>query len=298
MGPSVHYRFHTVEEGVTAALSRPDGGALSNSGIVDTGKGVLVFDTSLNLRAAADLVAAAVSETGRAPSMAANSHWHLDHTLGNQVFSSLPIFGTRETRRILIDREGELMAEAKPAALRKDIRKFGRLARQARTASDRRYLQSVVRLNRFLLSVAPEIRLTPPNRTFESRVVLPGSRKAELLCFGSGHTASDAILHLPREKIVFAGDLVVVGTHPNLTSGNPEHWLSVLAKIERLRPERIVPGHGPVSPPGVIRDVGDYLSSVLELAQGPEKPEIPARFRKWTEHGMFEENLKFLKERH
>ncbi|MGI0130301.1 MAG: MBL fold metallo-hydrolase [Thermoplasmata archaeon] len=141
------------------------------------------------------------------------------------------------------------------------------------------------------------MRWTPPNRTFERRHRLPGRRRAELLSFGSGHTASDAILHLPTERTVFAGDLVVVGSHPNLTSGDPEHWRTVLARIERLGVERIVHGHGPVGSAESAQEIDDYLGSILALAERSGMPEIPRRFRRWAEHGQFEENVRFVRNR-
>ncbi len=294
---SDHFAFETIDQGVHVALSRPDGGALANAGIVDLKNDVLVFDTSLNPRAAADLVSAASSRVGRPPSLAANSHWHLDHTLGNQLFSASSIFGTRETRRILLAKREQLMAELRPDVLRKEVRNLEMLVKNARSVATRSYLNSVVRVNRFLLAVAPEIRLTPPNRTFVRRLKLPGSRSAELLSFGSGHTASDAILHLPDERIIFSGDLVVVGHHPNLTSGDPEHWLKVLAALEKLHAEKIVPGHGPVASTDAVQAVSDYLSTILRLAERKGEPAIPFRFREWVDPSQFEVNLKFLRSR-
>ena len=144
----------------------------------------------------------------------------------------------------------------------------------------------------------PPGRHDPPCPKGEGRLALPGMRKAELLSFGSGPTESDALLHLPEERLVCAGDLVVVGTHPNVTSGDPEHRLADLDRFDRLRPERIIPGHGPVGNRESIGAMRDYLEILLSLPLGPrEVPEVPARFRTWTEPGQFEENLKFLRKR-
>ncbi|MGI0071966.1 MAG: MBL fold metallo-hydrolase [Thermoplasmata archaeon] len=294
---SAHYAFQTVSPGVTAAVSRPGGAGLSNSGIVDLGGGCLVFDTSLNPMAAADLLAAAKHRTGREPSVAANSHWHLDHILGNQVFAPSPIYATRVTREVLVRQRRKLLAELRPRTLAKDVRKLERMLEGARSPAARRYLRTIVNVNRALLEVAPRIRWTPPTRTFERRVRLPGTRAAELLSFGSGHTASDAVLFLPHERILFGGDLIVTGHHPNLTSGDPEHWRIVLARLAALRPEAIVPGHGPVGSAEAIDAMEEYLRTVIELAREKGPDEIPRPFRVWAWPDQFEENMKFLRAR-
>ena len=294
---SSHYTFEPLAEGVLFARSRPGGGSLCNSGLVDLGEEMLVFDTSLTPTAARDLRAASEEVLGRPPSVAANSHRHLDHVLGNQVFARLPTYGTRRTRDLLVERHDALMAEVSVEAMEKAVHDLEGMVQSAPSAALRGYFQSVLDTHRWVLADAASIQLTPPNRTFEEKLPFPGQREACLRTFGSGHTESDAVLHLPHEGLLFAGDLIVVGTHPNLTSGDPEHWLTVLEEIERLRPERIVPGHGPVASPEAIESVRDYLRTLLALADSPGTPAIPARFSDWTEGDQFGENLKFLRSR-
>jgi cyclase len=294
---SQHYTFEKLSETVTFARSRPNGGALSNSGLIDLGQETVVFDTSLTPQAAADLRNAAVDATGRAPSIAVNSHWHLDHVLGNQLFSTIPTWGTRRTREILVEQHDVLSAELGIDAMSKTVRELEEIVAAAGTSEVRGYLQTVLDTHRWVLAASPTLRLTAPNQTFEDRVRLQAGNEAELLTFGSGHTESDALLHLPREGLLFAGDLIVVGTHPNLTSGDPEHWLKVLEQIDGLRPERIVPGHGPVSGADAIESVRDYVSTLLTIAREPGPAVIPHRFDGWSGEDQFEENVKFLRSR-
>ena len=47
------------------------------------------------------------------------------------------------------------------------------------------------------------------------------ARGGRLLSFGAGHTEADAVLFLPHERVLFAGDLAVVGVQPTLGSGDP-----------------------------------------------------------------------------
>jgi len=286
-----------VSPGITLARARPDGTALSNAGLVDLGGSTLVFDTGLTLRAARDLRAAARALTGRSPSLSANSHWHLDHILGNQVFDDRPIHATRRTAEILLEKRAELEAEVRPDRLRADIEQFESELRAATSPRGRAPYEAVLRIHRALLAEAAELRITLPTTLFEGELRLPGERDARLLTFGSGHTESDAMLFLARDRVLFAGDLVVTGTHPNLVSGDPVHWLEVLDEIDRLRPERVATGHGPLGTLESVAEVRDYLTTLLELAGEPGDPPIPSRFRHWTEPDQFRTNLASVRAR-
>ena len=164
-----------------------------------------------------------------------------------------------------------------------------------RTDGARDDLEFILQINRALLSSAGRVRFAPPDHTFETRLALPGSRGAELVSFGSGHTEADAILHLPRDRVVFAGDLVVLGVQPSLGSGDPERWLGVLDQIERLGAERIVPGHGPVTTPAGMQEIRDYVGGVLEAAGASPQATLPAALRRWESSLSLEENLKFTR---
>jgi cyclase len=290
---SEHFALQKLGEGVGATIATPRGAAVSNSGIVDLGDATLVFDTTLTPRAARDLSAAAVELTGRPPALAANSHWHLDHLLGNSEFAALPIFATRRTLEILVEKQAALEGELTPDALARDLSELERGA-PASSDPDRAALTS---MSRWLLRDVASLRITAPSRTFEQRLRLPSERPAELISWGSGHTDSDAVLHLPDEGIVFAGDLVLANNHPSLSSGNPEHLREVLRQIERLNPEQVVPGHGPVSSVEAVEEFRQYLDAIQRVADERDDFEIPARYRSWGFEDGFEGNVRFLRAR-
>jgi cyclase len=294
---SDHYTFESLDDGITFGRARADGTALSNTAVIDLGATTLAFDTSLTLRSARDIQTAAISLTGRPVSVVVNSHWHLDHMLGNQLFAERPIYATRRTIEIVLEKRRENERELSREKLEEDIRALEETRDSATSDASRTYLEGIVRINRAVLAEALELRYTPPTTAFESELKLPGRLDATLLSFGSGHTDSDAVLFLRKSRILCAGDLLVADNHPNLRSGDPEHWLVVLDRIEALRPERIVTGHGPLGRPETIGEIRDYLQTVLRLARESGEPEIPSRFRSWGESGQFEENLAFVRSR-
>jgi len=80
-------------------------------------------------------------------------------------------------------------------------------------------------------------------------------------------------------------------------SADPEHWLTVLDEIERLRPERIVPGHGPVTEPDGIEGTRSYISAVLEAAHSsPRKKLLPAAVRRFEGSVTLDGNLRATRE--
>lgn len=289
------YTFTEVADGIHAAIARREGVGICNSGMVDLGGAALVFDTGLTPTAASDLRAATERALGLNPSLVANSHWHLDHSLGNQEFAQVPIWGTRRTREILLGMQDQLKAELTREALEKEIRELEGQRGTMRSKNARDDLEFSIQIDRALLSEVGRLKPTPPDHTFETRLSLPGGRGAQLISFGSGHTEADAILFLPHERVVFAGDLVVVGLQASMGSGDPGHWLVVLDEMERLGAEQIVPGHGPVVTASGIQEIRDYLSGTLEAAEAGEGALLPAALRRWEGSLSLTENLKFVR---
>ncbi|HYA69958.1 MAG TPA: MBL fold metallo-hydrolase [Thermoplasmata archaeon] len=297
MTDSRHYRLEEIGEGIHAAIARPEGFAICNSGILDLhDQAGLVFDTGMNPDSAQDLRGNATRVLGRPPSVAVSSHRHLDHFLGNSEFASVPIWGTRRTREILLETGSEILAEVRREQLEKDIAELESHRGEMPSETARKDLDFNIHLERALLAAAGRVKVVPPDHTFDTRVTIPGPRGAELICLGSGHTEADAFLFLPQEKVLFAGDLVVVGIQPSMGNGDPEHWLEVLDEIERMRPERIIPGHGPVTATEGIEETRGYLSGVLAAARARKGTKLPAAIGKWEGSLSLDWNLKFARE--
>ena len=87
-----------------------------------------------------------------------------------------------------------------------------------------------------------------------------GNRPVQIQHLGRGNTRGDAIVYLPKEKILVAGDLL---DHPvpYLGGGYPFELITTLKKMGELDVQTIVPGHG-----DVMHDKA-YLNQVIALVE-------------------------------
>lgn len=242
-----NWTFETLAPGVHVALAARRGLAGCNAGIVDLGAGTLLFDASATLDAARALRAAAETLTGRAPAYLINSHDHPDHTNGNAVFTDeAALIASRTTRDALA--EGGL-----------------RWLEEFRLEVEERLPAEYVDFFREAYPRPEDFRL--PELAFEGRLTFAGKLTAELIEL-EGHTRSDAVLWIPEERILFAGDLIVAGDLI-MIYGDPRAWLQTLDKLAELKPRLIVPGHGPVMEgDAAIAHAREYLTTLLALTAG------------------------------
>ena len=162
-----------------------------------------------------------------------------------------------------------------------------------------------MRFAQAIINTFPQLEMRLPTRTFTERVAFTGTqRTSEFVTLGGGHTESDAFLHLPAERLIFTGDLLVVRNHPYLTHGHPRDWLTILAKIKALDPVCLIPGHGELGTLAEVGAVERYLNELLWLAEensGPCHPaesalavQPPSFTAGWEHADAFEQNIKFL----
>jgi cyclase len=105
------------------------------------------------------------------------------------------------------------------------------------------------------------------DETFSDRLTLHhGDRIIELLWFGRANTEGDAVIWLPRERIVAAGDILVRPT-PYGFGSFPAEWGGVLRNIAELDYDLLVPGHGEVQYDTVhLEALADMMDEIAEAA--------------------------------
>ena len=86
-----------------------------------------------------------------------------------------------------------------------------------------------------------------PDRPVERADTLRlGGRTIVITSPGPAHTPGDLLVWLPKERVLFAGDILVEDGVTMIVDGSTPALLSALEGIERLEPRAVVPGHGAV----------------------------------------------------
>jgi cyclase len=110
--------------------------------------------------------------------------------------------------------------------------------------------------------------LAHPTVTFEETMEFDdGERRVELRKLGPGHSKGDAVAWLPKERIVFTGDLCVNwGSGNNVADADADHdnWLRALDTMAAMGPKTVVVGHGEPGPVGLLAAQKAYLADMLD----------------------------------
>ena len=263
--PTLPFALKQVGPGVYAAIDGPEHKAGSNAGFVIGDDGVLVVDAFINSDAARALVREIHRLTRKPIRYVVNTHYHLDHTGGDQAL--------RDAGAIII--------------AHKNVRGW------VRTNN----------INLFGDRITPELKARiaavplPDLVTDEDLIVWLGARKVVVQTV-LGHTGGDLTIYVPDANVLFTGDMLWRKVPPNLIDGSVKEWLATDAAFERL-PDAgqttYVPGHGDVADVKDVRDFRSYLLDLKKLvAEGRKarlkddalvqyvEPKLKARHADWT----------------
>lgn len=255
-----------------------------NSLIVVGDDGVLVVDAGRTPHSARALIAEIRRRTDKPVRVVVNTHWHDDHVFGNQAyadaFPGVVLAAHATTRDEMVQRSIPSLTTYGVEYWRKMADGFEqRLAKGTRTdgtpLSDEQKtrLRDQARTIHEFLPKIPEQRIVLPSLTFVDRLTLYlGQREVQLLHLGTGNTAGDVVVFLPKEKIVATGDLVVHPV-PFAYGSAPGPWVRTLEQLRGLGAALIVPGHGPVMRDTVYLDqlIGMLGSLVRQVSAAVAK---------------------------
>ncbi|MFI8575379.1 MBL fold metallo-hydrolase [Rossellomorea aquimaris] len=269
-----YFSLYALCDGVYAAIAKPGQGAWSNSGIVDLGEELLIFDSFATPSAGYELRKQAEEMTGKKVKYLINSHYHGDHVFGNQAFADTTIISTSLTSK-WFDEKNKIVDLKTEIEETEDYLK--KLKDQIEFTADRVMKASLTNQYKEMAAILkdlPIMKLVIPNVLFEERMVIEGTkRKVELHCFGGGHTPSDTFLYLPEEKIGFMGDLVTVDLHVPIY--DPEQFSAILENVKLLDIETVVPGHGYPGGNELVCTLEKYLAFLIENTKEAVKNGVP-----------------------
>ncbi|HUU34776.1 MAG TPA: MBL fold metallo-hydrolase, partial [Vicinamibacterales bacterium] len=243
------FRIERLAEGVYAAVARPGAAAGANAAFIVNADDVVVVDTHMTPGAAAELYEAIGRITSRPVRFVVNTHWHPDHTQGNQAYAGAYPPGVTYLAHAATRADLATLGASRLAAdLERIPREIASLEAQLAglaAGEAMRTRREIERLRSFLVQLQ-SVELVLPSVTFDRALTLyRGRREIQLLYFGRGHTRGDLVVYLPRERIALVGDLVTGGP-PFARDGYPIAWAETLERLARLDIGTVVSGHGAV----------------------------------------------------
>jgi len=239
-----------MEEGAAADMVAPDvyfhegtvtdnADAVCNNGWIVFEDYVLIVDA--NYPAGAKLMISKIRAlTDKPIRFAFDTHHHGDHAYGNQIFvdnGGVPVAHTgviEEMRRYETGYFGNTPGRWEEAA------KGGRADLKT-------------------------TRLKPPSVLFSKDLIFDdGKHRVELMHLGVAHTHGDAVAWLPKEKILFTGDVCVNGAYNYVGDGDVGKWIATLDAAKELGAAFVCTGHGPRASATVLDDQQAFFKALRE----------------------------------
>jgi cyclase len=227
-----------------------------NTTVIVNDDDVVVVDAKATPSTAREVIAEIRRITSKPVTYVINTHWHGDHHYGNdtfrKTFPAVQLVAHANTRTDLLIQDTDSIRLATiasiPAAMES---RRANLATNTLPGGDplpaemREFYTAQLEGMRFAARELQDIVITPPSVTISDRLTLHrGNRRIEVRYLGRANTRGDLVVHLPLEKIVITGDILVAPV-PFAFGSFLGEWPNVLAAVRRLDANIIVPGHGP-----------------------------------------------------
>lgn len=203
----------------------------TNVGVIPDEHALVLVDGNFEW-ATARIAPAAREEFGLPVRHVVNTHYHVDHSLGNGVFveAGATIVGALGQRRELLEKgAADALVQVKEV---------------------------------------PE-RFYPAELEFRGTIVFPFSG-LELHSLPTAHTASDVIAWMPDDAVLFVGDLAVAWEHGNNFGDDDsdiDGWIAALDRCLSFAPRVVVPAHGRVGGPEILTGQRDFMRELWDWAR-------------------------------
>lgn len=296
------FQLVKVAEGVYAGIARAGGLASGNAGFIVGDGGVLMVDTFFTPVAVEELIGEIGKLTPQPIKYAVNTHYHLDHTGGNQVLAgrnvpiiahdNVAIWQTTKNRRFL----------PPPDELQK--RKADAAKQLTDTPEDQKDKRAQLERQMRRLDAMLSIKLTNPSVTFStgSMHLYLGTREVVLFSL-PGHTGGDVLVFVPDANVMFTGDMGWAKTLPNLVDATVNDWIPSLDRIlANHASAKFIPGHGDVATASEMRDFRDYLDDLrsrvrkaiadgMTIDQARDQLKLPDKYKSFAFQNFVQPNV-------
>ncbi len=245
-----------VSDSCYAVLNEKNRVCDANSGLINKGGGV-VIDTQSDLKHARQMIEMFGRVWSKQADRVINTHEDADHVWGNQLFEGAEIIAHRSVPE-------RMKHVAEPKEIQKLLHGVGHfltrlLLKKLHPGLEAAGEQLLEDYN------FDGIELVLPTTLFDTRYELDlDGTEVHLIYVGPCHQVGDTIIHVPKERVVFAGDVLFRNCTPMGWTGSYGKWLDCLDLIAQLEPEVVVPGHGPLCGLDGVREMKAYLEYVRD----------------------------------
>src|SRR6266705_1725596 len=296
------FQLIKVADGVYAAIAKQGGLASGNAGFVIGDEGVLIFDTFFTPAALEELIGEIQTLTKLPIKFAVNSHYHLDHTGGNQVLIArgVPIIAHNNLIKWQTTRNKRFL----PAPEELQKRRADAAKQLSETPEDQKDKRAPLERQIRRLDAMMTIKLVNPTVTFGSGTVHLYLGKREVILWTlPGHTGGDVLAYVPYANVVFTGELGWSKTLPNLVDATVSDWIPTLDRITSQYPTaKFIPGHGNVAEAAEIKDFRDYLDDLrtrvkqgiadgLTVDQAKQQLKLPEKYKPFAFQNLATPNV-------
>ncbi len=238
------HRFEKIVDGIYYATASGTMTVGANSPVIVNDTEAIVIDSETSPAAGLALVEDIKVFSDKPVKYVIDTHYHYDHLFGNQVFGpDVHVIGHDHTRvRLQTNtmQQFTFLSSVNPMRVETLRQRIADEKDAQQKATLERQLQSTLAY----FEQVKDVRQTPPNTTFETTMTLyRGGRELRLMYLGRGHTDTDVVTFLPRERIVATGDLME-SVLSYLGDSYPEEWIATLEKLKALDFDTVLPGHG------------------------------------------------------
>ena len=235
-----------------------------NVEVIEQADGLVVVDAGGAPPAGRHIVRLIRSLSAKPVKAIVYTHYHGDHHLGaGELLAAWPraaVISTEKTRENML---GQPMAYIRTYA-----KSYGDMVGYAKGQAAIDSLPASLRAGwRRFAAAGPSIvagytglAAHPASITFRDRISLPDSlAPVEVMFLGRANTDGDAVVWLPRQRVLATGD-IVVHPIPYASACFLGEWIGVLERIKAFDFAYLVPGHGEVQ---VDRAYVDQLIQAL-----------------------------------
>lgn len=251
--PAPPFVARRLADGVYAVLGDTGRGSEGrpNAGFIVTSQGVVVIDALASPRQGEGLLRAIRSVTRQPVRWLVLTHHHPDHHFGAIVFK-------RAGTRVIAHPDTRVLAnEGGPDALVADwVRVVGLEAMRGFEFAD-----------------------MPDRPVTGSDTLRLGGRTIVITHPGACHTAGDLLVWLPKERVLFAGDLLIEDGVTMVVDGSARELRHGLDVIDSLAPLVAVPGHGaiPARPAELVARTRAYITGLSAEMRAAVEKGVPMR---------------------